>query len=226
MSRIKVVVLTALTVCAVSALAANTASAGWLINGKPLSEQGGSAEVAKLATLHAPALLNAPGQGVLISCKGPLHIINGRIFEPDLGFAERLIFLDCNTTAPTPTRCQLIEGTSKLITITTKPLLALVTLLNGSTLATRLTFTPETGKIFSEIPFEEATSCVFEGSVPVSGSVTIGAPKGRDSLAEQVGEPLGSLENNSLEIGGPNKAFLQGGTALLALANGSKWSFD
>jgi hypothetical protein len=44
-------------------------------------------------------------QGIKISCKGPIHITNGRIVSPNKYYASHITFLDCNTVAPTP-----IEG--------------------------------------------------------------------------------------------------------------------
>jgi hypothetical protein len=139
-----------------------------------------------------------------------------------MAYADHIVFLDCNVSASSPTICKLSPA---LTTIETGAVLALVTL-GPTSLSGRVTFKPETGKLFAEIPFAEETKCAFEGAVPVKGSVTIGAPTLRDSRAVQAGEGLGGVENNSLEIGAGNKALLHGGLVLLELASGANWSFD
>ena len=60
----------------------------------------------------------------------------------------------------------------------------------------------------------------------MTGSVVVNAPTGQLSLLKQVLTGLGSTEgNNSLRVDG-DAAFLDGGSALLTLANDANWSFD
>jgi hypothetical protein len=74
--------------------------------------------------------------------------------------------------------------------------------------------------------FSETNTCAFNGEEPVTGSLVAGAPTGQLSLLAQALTGLGSTEgNNSLQIAS-QKAYLDGGKALLTLASDSKWSFD
>jgi hypothetical protein len=210
MSKVKLMLVAVFAALALSAVAAGTASAQWLINGAALGA-GKSAALESLVPVHGIIALKAPTLGIKIGCSGQLHITNGRILEPDLAFVEHIVFLNCNTVAPTPTKCKLETANE---TISTVAVLTLVTLGSVSP-AVRLAFKPATGKKFAGIKFALETACVFEGEQPVSGSVTVNAPTGQNSNVIQAVQPLGSVENNSLEIGVGNKAILEEGTVLL-----------
>jgi hypothetical protein len=226
MSRAKSLLTTLLAAAAalaLSALLAGPASAGWFIEGAELGS-GHSAALASLPGVDENIILNTPTLGIKVSCKGAIHITNGRIAEPETTYADKIMFLDCKTVAPTPTKCNLNEGGSKLISITTRPVLALAA--EGSSFPQgRLTLKPETGKVLVEIPFEEGTGCVIEGSQPIKGSVTLNAPTLQEEHVTQPVEGLGSIENNSLELG-TSKAYLENGKTLLQLASGKAVAFN
>jgi len=218
MSRIKIVVPILFAVFAVSAMAVSSASAEWLVGGTKLV---GSAALATTALVDEPTKLLVPTiQDLTIECTGEvLDGENPRIEAPDKGFASSLKFLACNTTKPA-SGCALEVVNQP---ITTLPILALVVLGKGE--EDRVTFTPETKSTFATFKFSESNTCAFNGEEAVKGSVTIGAPTGQLDLLTQAIVGLGSVENNSLEIGTANKAFLIGGKALLKLANDATWSF-
>jgi len=95
----------------------------------------------------------------------------------------------------------------------------------GSGEEDRILFAPETKGVFTEFSFNEANTCAFNGVEVVKGELIAGAPTGQLELLTQSLTFLNSTENNSLEIGGGNKALLDGGHLLLTLASDSKWSF-
>lgn len=200
-----------------SALGAASASAGWLVNGTPLS---GSAALSTQALVTVESTLLIPVLNFAARCSGHFIIItNPQIFGANRGFASALTFLGCSTI--TPVACEL-EG--QPASVATNPILAVAT--KGPGESVRATFTPETGTTFANIKFGKANECVFKGTEPVTGSFVAGAPTGQLSLSAQQFTDLGSTEgNNSLQIGG-DKVFLAGGDELLTLASGSKWSFD
>jgi hypothetical protein len=206
-------------VVALSALGASSASAGWLINGTPLGD--GSAALSTQALVDANTTLLVPAIGLAIQCTS--HFLDGlkpQIFGLDRGFAEQLRFLGCGTL--TPAKCELIEKNSA--PIATTAILALASLGTGESV--NLAFTPETKGTFGNIEFNEANTCAFAGEEPITGSVIASSPDGQLSLLAHVLTGLGStLGNNSLLIDG-DRAFLDGGSALLTLASDSKWAFD
>jgi hypothetical protein len=218
MLKVKVVVVAVFAVAALSAIAAGSASAGWFVGGAELKS--GSAAIATTAAVDGDFRLLMPVQKVTILCTATVlqgtapRIIGGT----NKGFAQSLIFEGCATTEPA-SGCSLEEST-----VPTEPVLGAVTLATAP--ADRVTFTPETGKLFAQIPFKEGNTCAFSGKQPVKGSVVINAPTGQTESETQAIEGLGSVENNSLEVGSGNKAFIDPtGKALLVLASKSKWSF-
>jgi hypothetical protein len=219
MSRIKVVMMVFGVVVALSALGASSASAGWLINGTSLGD--GSAALSTQALVDANTTLLVPAVGLAIQCTG--HFLDGlkpQIFGLDRGYAEQLKFLGCETL--TPAKCELENKNNE--PIETTAILALASLGKGESV--NVAFTPETKTTFGNINFSEANTCAFAGEEPVIGSVVAGAPTGQLSLLAQALTGLGSTEgNNSLFIDG-DRAFLDGGAALLTLASDSKWAFD
>jgi len=219
MSRVKVMMMALFAVFAVSAAAVSSASAVWLVNGTTLV---GSAPLATTAVVDEATKLLVPTLGDLtVVCSGStLDGAKPEITAGDTGKAESLRFLACNTTHPA-TGCALKTANE---TISTNPINARAFLGKGE--EDRVLFSPQTPPIFTEIPFAEKNECAFEGLTAVKGSVTIGAPTGQLELLSQLITGLGSVENNSLEIGsGTTKAYLIGGGALLRLASDSKWSF-
>jgi len=199
-----------------SALGAASASAGWLVNGTPLA---GSQALSTQAAVAEESTLLVPTLALQIKCNGKfLDGTSPQISGTNKGFASALTFLGCFTV--TPTECELEPA---LTSIATTAILATAT--KGPGESVRATFTPESGNTFANIKFIKTTGCAFKGVEPVTGSLVAGAPTGQLSLLAQPLVGLGSTENNSLQIGG-DKAFLDGGRALLTLANDASWSFD
>jgi hypothetical protein len=218
MSKVKVAAAALFVVFAMSVIAVNSASAEWLIGGTALT---GTAALLSTALVDEKTKLLVPSlEDLTLECVGEtLDGENPTLIAPDKGFASKLTFLGCSTVKPA-SGCAI---EAQPVGISTVPILALAALKTGE--EDKVTFTPETKKIFTEIPFSSTNTCAFNGLEAVTGSVTVGAPTGTLELLNQAIVGLGSFENNSLEIGGTNKAYLVGGKALLRLASDSKWSF-
>jgi hypothetical protein len=214
----KMTILTLGVVVMFSALNAASASAGWLVNGTPLTS---SASLSTQALVDEESTLLVPGLNLAIKCNGKsLDSTNPQIIGSDKGFASALSFLGCSTIIPA-TGCELEAQPTAVSTV---PILALAT--KGTGEAAKITFTPETKTTFADLQFKPGNECAFKGIQPATGSVVAGLPTGQLSLLAQALTGLGSTEgNNSLQIGG-FKAFLDGGRALLTLASDLKWAFD
>jgi hypothetical protein len=200
---------------------ADTASASWFVEGEELLA-GASAALASLPTVDESLILNTPGKGIKIECKGAIHLTNGRIAPPDLAYVGSIQFLSCSTVSPSPTACKLEPSSTS---ITTTALLALVT--GGpSAPEDRLVYKPETGKLLANIPFKEETACALEGKATLNGQVILKALTLGEKHIVQPIEGLGSTENNSLELGTGNKTFVEKGKTLLELKSAEEWLFD
>jgi hypothetical protein len=207
-------------VVAFGALGTASASAGWLVNGSPLSAFGGSAALSPQALADAVLTLLFPVVDLVIQCDG--HFLDGvspQIFGSDKESASSLAFLECKTV--TPENCQLAGGTTPIKTVA---ILALAT--KGKAESVNLTFKPETKTTFTNIAFSEGGSCPFDGVSPVTGSFVLNASTGQLSLLAQTLTGLGSTEGNNSLIMDGDRVFIDGGGYLLTLASNSKWSFD
>jgi hypothetical protein len=214
--KVKVATMALGAVFAFSALGAATASAEWLVGGTVLT---GSAAVSPHILVHITSTFLVPALGVSLVCGGStLDAVNALIIAPDRGFASSLSFLGCNVTVPA-TGCALEE---KGETISTTAVLGRAFLGPGE--EDRVLFSPETKGVFTNISFSEKNTCAFNGLEPVKGSFISALPTGRLNLTTQSLVDLGSVENNSLEVGG-QKAFMHGGKVLASLTIGSAWSF-
>jgi hypothetical protein len=207
-------------VAAFSALSVASASAGWLVNGTPLAA-GAKQALNTQALVDSFTTLLVPALVLSIQCKG--HFLDGAdplLIGTNQGFASSLTFLECQTV--TPAKCELERGEGE--SIKTVAVLALTS--KGKDESVNLTFKPETKTTFTNFSFSEKNTCAFSGIEPVTGSFVVGAPTGQLSLLKQSLTGLGSTEgNNSLLIDG-SRALLDGGSALLTLANDANWSFD
>ncbi len=222
MSRLKMVVAVCVAAVAISAVAAGSASAsGWFVGGTELKagEEVALASTAKVALVA----FNLPFTGVRISCNAGATVllqIGAAIVARSVWRVAFLIWRYCRTVAPTK-GCELQNGTAEIKTL---PLVGVLTK-GPKSPEDRVTFSPATkGKPFAEISFAEGNTCAFEGIQPLKGQVSMGLPIGQTEAAVQELEAIGSMENNSLELGG-SKAYIEGGKALLSLATGANWSF-
>jgi hypothetical protein len=214
-SGFRIAALLLFAALAASAAAAQSASANWFVGGSELAA-GKSAALASLANGGLLLRFINSGTPFIVACGGPIHTSGGFIQSGNTAKATSIVFLGCENV--TPATCKLASAEIK-----SKPIKATAAL-GASSPADRLTFSPQTGKELATLTFE-AGACAIEEAA-IKGSVTMGAPKGQNEEVEQVLEGLGSVENNSLEVGA-NKAFLQDCPVppLVALASGSKWGF-
>jgi hypothetical protein len=222
-SRVKAMMMLLGAIMALGALDATSASAEWLVAGTVLS---GSAPLTGqfLGDVSVKGgfrgwLGRVPILGLLFQCGA--HFTLGKnvlLISPDRGSASSLTFLGCNTTEPAM-GCALAEAEQP---IATDPLLLRAFL--GPNEEDRLLISAETKGRITSIRFNEANTCAFNSEEPVKGSFIVGLPTGRLDLKAQSLVGLGSIENNSLEIGGQRMTLAEG-NALLQLASGSTFDF-
>lgn len=218
MFRVNVITMAfAATVMVLSALGTASASANWFVGGTELKT---SAALSTGVVVDEPATLLVPALSLSVVCSGGDIDELGIVVEPvDRELIESRRYLSCNTTKPA-TGCALTE---KNQSITFGPARGRAFLATSP--EDRILLSAATKGTLAEINFSEANTCAFAGPEPVKGSVTLGLPTGQTESVAQAVTGLGSVENNSLEIGAGNKAFIDGGRALSTLASGSKWSF-
>jgi hypothetical protein len=127
------------------------------------------------------------------------------------------ILSGCSTIEPA-TGCEL---EAQPVSIETEPLVGTLTL--GAGEQDRIHIQPQTKTTIALLSFKETNTCALAGLFSLHGSYTLSLPSGQLEVEAQAFEGLGSVENNSLELGG-SKAFIEG-KELLELASRSKWSF-
>jgi hypothetical protein len=217
MSRVKISLMAVVAVLAFSAMAAGSASAEWFVNGVLLAK-GTSAKLTNTAKVDSDAKLSIPVAGIKILCSGTTLDSEGAeiVGGTSEGKVKSLIFTGCGVTEP-KTGCTLEKSEIK-----TAALNALAT--KGAGEADTLVFEAQTKGELARFSFSSANTCAFNEEESIKGSVRLIAPTGQLELLSQAIEGLGSIENNSLQVAG-DKAFIEGGKALLALESDSKWSF-
>jgi hypothetical protein len=213
MSKVKLVVaifLAALTVTAVASASASAAQ--WYVNNAALAN-GAKEALNTTAVVDESAVLNAPKLSLKITC-ATLTGVKPEIIGKEKGAAEHLTFGTCSEIEPKT--CKL-----EVPTVETVPITALVSAKTGTD--DRVLFSPTSGKTFATLTF--VGSCALAGEKGVNGLVNVDAPDGQTEQTTHLIDGLGSVENNSLEIGA-QKAFIEKGKALLKLATGTNtWSF-
>jgi hypothetical protein len=219
MRKITTIMTMLLAAAALSSLGAASASANWFVNGTELKSSAPGSTTAKVD--ESMILLVQSLGDLTIECDG--GTIDFTVLQL-VGPGSTLTFvsitlLNCNTTKPT-LGCALEEPNES---ITTNKLNGRAFLKTGT--EDGVLFSPQTKKTLAEISFSASNTCALAGIQPLKGAVTVGAPTGQTEEVAQALVGLGSVENNSLEIGNGNKAILVGGKALVTLAGGSKWSF-
>jgi hypothetical protein len=217
MSRVRIIL--SVIVAVLSAFSAGSASANWFVNGAELKTTAALSAAAKedgSIKFLVPEIAD-----LTVECAGAaFDAVSPEIVGPGAtGRASSLRFLSCNTTKP-PSGCALEEANE---TIATTSINVKESLATGT--EDRILFTPQTGKTFTEVRFNESNTCPFDGIEPIKGSVAGSVPTGQTEAAAQALVALGSVENNSLEVGAGNKVQVTGGRALQTLVSGSKWSF-
>jgi hypothetical protein len=223
MSRMKVIAVAMVVVGAFSSVMAVSASArmGWFVNGTKLAI-GAKAALKTKAVVDEEVTFNAPALTLKIKCKG-LTAAGAAIREETLeamGEASEHTFEGC--TELSPANCELVETSIATEAILILPILVLSIPSHIRHLG--LILHPKTGARFATIGLE-GSKCGLAGEKPITGHILANAPHGLSEEKAQLIEGLGSTEgNNSLEVAG-NKAFIEGGKALLELESGSKWSF-
>ena len=175
------------------------------------------AAVIPTAKIDATTILHIPAVKVKVECKGPLLTAEDpEISEVASARAKSVVFEGCATVEPA-TKCELEKTT-----IATEPVEAILT--TGTSPADSALVKPETKTTFAKLDFKSSNTCVFNEAEPVVGVVTARAPTGQNEEVLQAFEGMGSVENNSLQVAG-DKAFIEGGKALLALEGSPKWGF-
>lgn len=209
-SRIKIMTLVGFAALALSAWAAGTASAEhmWFVGGSLLQT---TAAIESLLPVDGSPTLRFTNAGttVKVACPGVVHLENGLITKPDVISASRILFLSCSVVEPATCSLEAPE-------IETTSIVGLASL-------SKVTFKPKTGTLFATLAFTGAQCSL--GQTPVKGQVTFGVASIANEQAVHLIEALGSVENNSLEVGTGNKGFIEGGSLLALLEGSPKWSF-
>lgn len=204
---------------ALSFLGTASASANWFIGGEELKT---SAALSATAAVDQSPTFLVPALGVTIECSGSFnHWELGGISHNITRYLSvfRIRLLGCSITHPL-SGCKTQPANQTIDTLA----------VNGSPFLTKptqdsLLISPQTKNTLAEIEFNEENTCALAGLEPLKGELTVGMPTGQTEEVAQAIVGLGSVENNSLEIGAGNKTYLIGGKILLTLASGSKWSF-
>lgn len=213
--------LTALTAAlfTLSAMGTTCASAKmtWFVGGTKTVDTG-KVIVSSHWTVGLSFLWTDPGIALHFSC-GHVTSTSMALVGLDVSEAEHITFTSCSEIEPST--CKIEPAEIETTAVTTLPTLAL---LPGSKKEeTFLTFKPKSGNTLASINF--TGSCAFAGEHPINGEVKLVAPGLETEEASHTLAGLGSTEgNNSLELAG-QKAFIEGGRALLTLASGATWSF-
>ncbi len=207
MSKVRILVLASFAAFALSAIAAGSAQAGWLVLGSLLV---GSTAVSPSTITDKEGVLS--WSTLTIKCP-KLEVDGGVISEPDKFLATSLLFLECRAT---PAECELTKPE-----VHTLPIEGLVTL--EGALAAVATVKPDTsGKIFATFEFKPEKKCAAEGKQAVTGTATILAPTGQD---ERLWQLISALITTPGELKvGEAEAKIEG-SALFHLTSDMPWSF-
>jgi hypothetical protein len=216
MPRLRMSLVALFAVAAISVVAVSSASAVWMVGGTNLSGSVAGATTG-VAEEHITLLVPSLEHLTILCPSQALVDIREWIILPTIVRISRFTFLGCNSSK---LNCRLEESNQAIPTL---PLLATPTL--GAGESVKLTTTAETKATLAEIKFDEANTCALAGDQPLKGAVNLKMPTGQLESSSQQIEGLGSVENNSMEIGAGNKAYLIGGKILVKLQSGSKWSF-
>ncbi len=202
----------------VTGATAGSAAASWFVGGTELTSPAALAPTAKVD--QNPVLLQ-PSVGLAIECSGAtLDSTKSQINAGNTGQVGSLQFLGCRTVKPEK-GCSLGRET-----ITSEEI-SLSASLDSKAPEDRISVSPKTKNVLAEILFSEGNpNCPFNTRFPyaLEGKLIFDAPTGQTEETAQALLGLGTVENNSLELGSAGKTYLDG-KILLALANGSKWSF-
>jgi hypothetical protein len=215
MSKLRVLALAFFAAFALSAVAAESAQAGWLVLGSLLV---GSAAIAKTTFIHEHGILGFKSgtEEVKIGCPTSLEIVGGVISEPDKFLATSLVFAGCKVEPAG--NCTLEPSPA---TIGTLPIEGLVTL--DGPLAVKAKLKPENAAdIFATFKFVGG-SCSLSGKVAVTGEASILAPTGQD---ERLWQLIKAFEATAGELEVGSGAATISGAALFKLESDMPWSFD
>lgn len=192
------------------AVAGSASAAEWFVSGTKLAS---SNALSTKMTVTTATVLSAPAVSAEIECTS-LRGTKPEIVASDSAKASSLVFSGCSVLKPAT--CKLSSSS-----IASEPVTAEVS--TDSEAEDRMTVSPRTGKTLALVPFEEGT-CALGGSQPLKGKVTLGMPTGLEETSEQPIEAMGSLENNSLELGAGNKTYFKAGEAELKLVQGANFA--
>jgi len=210
MAKTRLVLMAIAAVLAISALASIASASGpeqWYVAGAGLAE-GKTEEVSEKATTLKPAELEVPGVSVLVTCSG---LKAKKTFIKGLAqmTAESLVFTGCEAN----NNCTVTSE------ISTKPLIAAVKDVLGSTKEVEIKFEPVTPSTFASITFSGAR-CPITGTQAIKGSIKTIVPNGQIEAATQ---ELVTNSSTELKIG-TNNATLKS-TVKDELVSKKLWSF-
>jgi hypothetical protein len=210
-SKARLIGLTLTVAFVLSAVVTSSANAAgnWFVTGTKLAN-GATLALASTAKLEDSVTFNVPSVGIKLTCTGGssqlLKSHNSYIQGPNTGGAESLTYEGCSEISPAG--CTIGEA------LETKPVVETVE--TGSLPLDRIKLSPKTGKSLMEIEFKGM--CSLAGEKSLNGQVVLAADILQGENGEQPVEGLGTVENNSLELGG-SKAYIENGAAAIKLAS-------
>jgi len=207
MSKIRILAVAFFATFALSAIAAGSAQAGWLVLGSLLV---GSAAIEKATVTDKVGILTF--SSIEIECT-TLAVSGGAIVETAKAEATSLEFTDCKVVKPST--CTL-EGT----TIGTLPVEGVVTL--DGPLATKSKAKPKNAQeLFATFKLN-GSSCSASGKNAVTGEAAVLDPEGQD---ERLWHLLNALIETPGELKVGSAAATISGSALFKLTSDMLWSF-
>jgi hypothetical protein len=183
------------------------ATAGWMVNGTPLS---GSKTLATTAKTDENAKISF--FGLVMTCSGAnINNTAPQISPPNMGTTAKLELTGCVVSPP----CVLVESR-----IVTEPLLSEVTLEDA--LATTTTFRPKAGTTFSTFEIE-GEACGAAGNFLIDGAERVLSIEGQIENTLQQIKSITTEASKELFVGKSPMGVAS--SALLKLASGERWSF-
>ncbi len=215
MSKLRLLMPALFATLALSAVAAGSAQAGWLVSGSLLV--GSTALASKTIVDERDHPIKAIGPNatdpILIECPA-LTLTGGKISEPDKFLVSSLEFKEC--TAVEPTGCALGNPT-----VGSLPIEGLWTLDGLLGAKTKVKAENANGLLFT---FKlEGTSCAESGKLSVTGQFVLLAPEGKDERQWHLLTFLTETEGE-LELGSTPATIF--GSVLAKLETEKPWSFD
>ncbi len=212
-----------IVVFALTAVGAGSASAAqWYVNGKKLTKNGHSQNLAEVVKIEENIVISVPATKLAITCKEAKITGESRISGIASMQIEFLSLIRCQTTEPA-SGCELEERTNKGDYFEASPQM------EGIAPEDKLIIAPKTNEDLMEFFFEEEDKCEqAEHALQalLKGQMTLSMPKGREEAIEQTFVGQGTKESPSemTMLSKEHPAYLTG-KFKLKLTSGAKWSF-